>query len=122
MTRAGAFLRYALRRHPVVMALLAVALVALGMLLAGLISEALQMLGPVAHDRPLEPWMSPRLVGHAWGLPKPVVLELMGIDPNTPPHAGPRTLAEVMAREGLTLAELQDRVAAAAALLRESRP
>lgn len=56
--------------------------------------------------------MSPRYVGHSWGLSRRELWRVMEIDADAGRDTAPRTVADVLVRTGLTLEELQVRVEA----------
>ena len=63
-----------------------------------------------AHRNPaIEPWMTPRYVAHSWHVPPKVVAEALGLTPG----GGRITMAEIAAREGVSLPEIAARVIAA---------
>ena len=100
-----------LRRHPAAVAALVLASAAFAFF-------AWQLVDGSRHaSRPAEPalelWMSPRYVSRSWNLPKRDIFRVMEIDEEAGRDAMPRTLADVVARTGLTLEELQERVQAA---------
>lgn len=68
---------------------------------------------PIEQDRPIELWMSPRYVQRSWGLTKPVLFDIIQLDPSTKPREGPRTIRDVLALTGMTLEEFQAEVEAA---------
>ncbi len=103
-------LSFLLKRHPVATGLLAVAVIMFLAFSWQFLAEAIYFNDPAHRERPLELWMSPRYVGQSWDLPKPVIFGVMQMDPNATPRNGPRTLADVIDRTGLTLDELQVRV------------
>lgn len=115
------FLLFAVRTHPVVSAAAALFL-ALALILVGdAAAEAVYFALPANNDRPLELWMSPRFVGQSWDLPRPIIFDIMQIDDSAGPEGYPHTLAEVLERTGLTLADLQNRVEAAEAEMKAQR-
>lgn len=66
-------------------------------------------------DPPIEGWMTPRLVAHGWHLPPDVLAAALGLELG----AGKgRTLAQIAADQGITIAELAARIEAAALAFR----
>ena len=111
------FLRFLWRRHRIAALLLAAALIAASFFGARLVREAVYFANPAHQRQALEPWMSPRYVARSWDLPPEVIIELMQLRPD----AGRSTVAQVAADLGLTLSELEARVAAARARLDAER-
>ena len=108
----GPFLRFAVKRHPIVSGAVVLACVAALGLAIGALTDA-RGLGRAPPERPaLEGWMSPRYVGHAWGVPPQVIRQIMELER---PNGRPPTLDDVTAEMGITLQELEARIAAASA-------
>jgi len=63
-------------------------------------------------DRPVEGWMTPRFIVHAYGLPPEVVAEILAMPPHSDPHL---PLAELARSRGLPLDALLDPLNAAIA-------
>jgi hypothetical protein len=100
------FLRFMLGRHPVLSALMGIALAALVYFGARLGSDAMYFGDPAHQEQDLAMWMSPRYVGMSWDLPPEVIRRIMQLDPD---H-GRMTLQEVTENMGITLIALQRRV------------
>ncbi|MBT0958466.1 hypothetical protein IV417_13835 [Alphaproteobacteria bacterium KMM 3653] len=108
------------------LALAAAAMIfATGFFVSGFVADAIYFNDPANQNRPLERWMSPRYVGQSWQLPRPVIVEIMEIDPEaepaTRPKGGPRTVGHVLERTGMTMEELEARVREAQQELRARR-
>jgi hypothetical protein len=101
------FLRFIFLRHRIAALLLAVAMAAIVWMGAGFVREALYFADPAHQRQDLEPWMSPRYVGKSWDLPPEVIMGIMDLEPGE----GRQTLADVSAELGISLDELQRRVA-----------
>lgn len=115
------FLKFIWEKHRKASLALGAALVVLAIFVGEFASEAIYFANPGNQDRPLELWMSPRFVGKSWDLPKPVIFEIMQMDMDAPPKEGPRTLADVLVRTGMTLEELQNQVETAEREMRGRR-
>lgn len=108
-------LDFLFRRHPVLAALLAVALVGLLWFGGRFVSQVIYFSDPAHRNEALAPWMSPGYVGRSWGLPPEVIRDVMNL---SPAQRG-RTVAEVAARLGVTLPELEQRIRDAKAAHRD---
>ncbi|WP_323764990.1 hypothetical protein [Marinovum sp.] len=64
---------------------------------------------PTHRNQAIEPWMTPRYVAHSWHVPPEVVAEALDLRPGS----GRITLAEIAARDGVSLEEIAARVVAA---------
>lgn len=115
------FIRFIVRQHPLISALAAVCLLLSAIFAGRALIETAYFALPANNDRPLELWMSPRFVGQSWELPRAVIFEIMEIDHDAAPKSYPKTLADVLDRTGLTLAELQTRVEVAEAEMKAGR-
>lgn len=72
---------------------------------------------PAHRNQAIEPWMTPRYVAHSWDVPPQVVGEALGLE-----SGGPRiTMADLAAREGISLDALVERVMAAILAHRAAR-
>lgn len=100
-----------MRRHPVAVVLLVVALAGLIWFAAGLIGDAHRIRGPRPTQPDLQGWMSPRFVGKTWDLPPDTIVAVMELEPDHKQH----TLDDVTRHLGITMADLQARVEAAKA-------
>jgi hypothetical protein len=69
-------------------------------------------------DVDLKPWMTPFFVVQTYDLPRPVVFEILQLDPEA--DRGLR-LRHVADRQGVTIAELTERVRTAAEAYREAQ-
>lgn len=67
---------------------------------------------PAHRDQTLEGWMTPRYVAQSYELPPEATALAIGV-PYPPENRG-QTLAEIAKNQGVTLAELQARIEAAA--------
>ncbi|MEM1378348.1 MAG: hypothetical protein AAGG69_13265 [Pseudomonadota bacterium] len=115
------FVNFVVKKHPYIGGLAAILIVATAYLSLDALMETAYFALPSNNDRPLESWMSPRFVGMSWELPREVIVDIMEIDDTGDKAQRPRTLYDVMARTGLTLDELQSRVEAAEAEMKQRR-
>lgn len=105
------FLRFLFRRHPWASGMMALALAALVWFGGHFVKDAVYFSNPAHSEQPLALWMTPRYVAKSWKLPPEVVARVMEIKPD---HRR-LTLAAVVDRLGISLAELEARVRAAKA-------
>lgn len=92
-----------------------VSTIAVIVLSSTMLANAIYFNDPSHKDVELEAWMTPRYVLHSYDLPRPVLMELLGIDEDT---KNPRRLDKVAQNIGLTLDELTVKIRAAAATYR----
>ncbi|MCF2903600.1 hypothetical protein L0666_01240 [Octadecabacter sp. CECT 8868] len=100
--------------HRLALITFAFALGALGYFGVKTISSAIYWMDPAHQNQPLAGWMTPRYVAQSYHLPREFLLEALFITPGTPPRR--ISLDAIAAANGVTLADLQTRVDAAAAL------
>lgn len=88
-------------------------LAALALTLAFAVRGVLMMplFGAPPPDPPIEGWMTPRLVAHGWHLPPEVLAGALGIEPGSGRR---RTLEQIARDQGVSVADLAARIAAAA--------
>lgn len=107
------FLKFTWRKHPVLSGIFALALLAVAFFAINVGRHWLYFKNPDHYEQTLEPWMTPRYVGMSWGLPREMIEDVMEL-----PRDGegrPPKVKDIAARMGLTLPELQARVATAKA-------
>lgn len=78
-------------------------------------AEAIHFADPANQNRTIEPWMSIRYVEQSWGLTKPVMFEVIGYDPETPPSEVPRSVYDYLVESGMTIEQFQAAVQSAQA-------
>ncbi len=96
------------------------ALLAFGLALAALgyfgvktVSSTLYWMDPAHQNQPLAGWMTPRYVAQSYDLPRDALRPALFIDLDAPPRR--ISLATIAAQNGITIADLQARIDAAAA-------
>jgi len=67
-------------------------------------------------DQAVQPWMTPRYVAHSWDLPPEEVAAALGVELSSSHRV---TIGDIAAKNGLSLAELESRIRAAASRWRE---
>ncbi len=83
------------------------------------ISATLYWMDPAKQDQALAGWMTPRYVAQSYQLPPDVLGPALFLGAEAAPRR--RSLDRIAAENGVTLAELQERVEAAAAVWRASQ-
>ncbi len=116
-----AFFRFLIRKHPILSALFALALIGLVVFSGGFLRQALYFSDPAHRNQTLEGWMTPGYVGKSWDLPPPMVRDSLQLDETMKPRGRPMMLSEIAALQGVTLADLQARVEAARDRLDQQR-
>ncbi|MBA1148754.1 hypothetical protein H0Z60_17030 [Ectothiorhodospiraceae bacterium WFHF3C12] len=99
------------RKHRVLSAAFIAAVVVTVFFAGRLLVFSLYWADPAHRSQPLEGWMTPRYVAHSYELPPAVVRDALGLAPG---EARRHTLEQIAEESGLTLAELQHRIDAAA--------
>lgn len=95
-------------RHPLVTFILLLAL-ALSTYFSWQILENSRLFRDLTdNERPIETWMSPRMVAHSWDLSRSEMQLVMRIDSDS--NALPSTIADVLERKNMSLEELKLRV------------
>ena len=89
--------------------------------LAEFVADAVYFANPANQNRTIEPWMSIKYVEQSWGLTKPIMFDIIGLDVRTDPKNVPRSVADYLRESGQSLSEFQDSVAAAQQELRQRR-
>ncbi|GAD56807.1 hypothetical protein [Limimaricola cinnabarinus] len=115
------FIGFVWRRHRLLGLITLVALVAALIFAVDFLAEAVYFADPAHRDRPVEPWMSLRYVERSWGLPRPILFEIIGHDGDTPREAVPRSVGQALRDTGMTLPEFQAMVEEAQRELRARR-
>ncbi len=72
---------------------------------------------PAHKDQAIEPWMTPRYLAYSWDLPPEEVATALGVELGTSRRV---SLAEITAKNGISLEEIEARIRATAARLREA--
>jgi hypothetical protein len=106
-------LAYLWRRHRIMTLLFLAALGLAAVLAVRTVMFTVYWMDPAHHDAQLQGWMTPRYVAMSYHLPPDIVGEALSIDPDTPPLR--QTLAQIAARTGRSVAEMQVLIEAAAA-------
>ncbi|UWQ19868.1 hypothetical protein [Jannaschia sp. M317] len=83
------------------------------------IGAAIYWNDPRHQDQPLAPWMTPRYVAQSYDIPPDVLGPALFFEPGDPPRR--RRLEDIAAANGVTLADLQQRVLEATAAHRANR-
>jgi len=85
-------------------------------LLSRIVLDFIYFNDPRHQDVDLKEWMTPRYIGMSYDLPRPLVLEILGL----PETGGPRrSLGRIAADQNLTLEELTELVRKSADAYRE---
>lgn len=84
-----------------------------------MIVATIYWMDPAKQDQPLAGWMTPRYVAQSYQLPPEVLGPALFLDEDAPPMR--RSLEKIAANNGVTLAELQTRVDAAATAWRAAQ-
>ena len=100
-----------LRDNWAVVGVFVVASVAALWFTASIVLDVIYFNDPRHKDQDLKGWMTPRYVSMSYDLPRPLVLDVLGLSENT---RGGRPLRDIAQDLGLTLEELTERVRAAA--------
>jgi hypothetical protein len=103
-------LRFLLRTHPVLFAVLLISLSAAGYFGVQFAAEALYFADPAHQQQPLALWMTPKYVGLSWGLPPDIIRDVMALEPR---EGRPPKLSDVLQDMNITLEELEQRIQAA---------
>ncbi len=113
------FLKFIMRKHPFLAGIFGLALLATAFFAIDLGRDWLYFKNPDHREQTLKPWMTPRYVGMSWGLPRELMEDVMELPKN---HEGrPPKVKDIAERLGLTLPELQARVASAKAEFEAAR-
>lgn len=107
------------RRHRLLFLAFSIALVVTAFFAVRLLIVTLYWADPAHEDQPVEGWMTPRYVAHSYDLPPEVVREVLELEPS---DGRRRTLAEIASTSGLTLEEMQRRIAEAARSREDDAP
>lgn len=99
------------RRHPLLLALFALALVAMVGFGIRTVSFWLYWRNPDHREQPIEAWMPPRYVGMSYGIPADVLAPLLGLEPGEDRHL---TMGAIAAARGQSLEDLAAEIKAAA--------
>jgi hypothetical protein len=91
-------LRHLWRRHPIACAGFVAALAVIAFFAARFVAFSLYWADPAHREQPIEPWMTPRYIAHAWDLPAEEVMEALGVAAR--PDARP-TLKEIARDRGV---------------------
>jgi hypothetical protein len=113
------FLAFVWEKHSFAALSFCVALLLLVFFVADFGVKARHFSNPANQERMIEPWMPPRYVAQSWELPKPVLFEILGLAPDTPPRDIPRTIGKYLRQTGGTIEDLQAEVEAAKRALRK---
>ncbi|AKS46431.1 hypothetical protein SAMN05444287_1547 [Octadecabacter temperatus] len=99
--------------HRLAVIAFAVALSALVYFGGKTITSAIYWMDPAHQEQPLAGWMTPRYVAQSYKLPREFLIEALFLDPDAPPRR--ISLDTIAQQNGVSLADLQTRVDAAAA-------
>lgn len=83
------------------------------------LAATIYWMDPAHQDQTLQGWMTPRYVSQSYRIPPDILGAILFHDPQDPPRRV--RLEDIAAQNGVTLQDLQSRVDAAAADLREQR-
>ena len=98
-----------IKQNYIPLGILSASLVALVFFSWGFIANLIYFADPRHQNQPLESWMTPRYVGMSWDLPPHVIDQVMELRPHIDKR---KHLDEVVEDLGITLEELNERVAA----------
>jgi hypothetical protein len=105
------------KRHPLLLALFALALVAMVGFGVRTVGFWLYWRHPDHREQPIEAWMPPRYVGMSYGVPPEVLGPLLGLEPGEDRRL---TMGAIAAARGQSLEELTAEIKAAADAARGS--
>lgn len=105
------------RQNSVLVGVFAISLVAVIWFGIGAALDFLYFHDPKHRDQALKGWMTPRYVGLSYDLPRPVVLEVLEIEPG---EGRRKRLDDIADELGLSLPELTERVRSVAEAHREN--
>ncbi len=100
------------RRHPVMTSGFILAVIFTVLFAVRSVVFMIYWSDPAHYDRAFEDWMTPRYIAKSWKLPDEVVLKALHLDQMTRRRT---TLADIAARQGVTVKQLQENIARAAA-------
>ncbi len=115
------FLAFVWHKHRIAGLVFCAAFLVLIFMVTQFTMKTIHFADPANQDRPLELWMPPRYVEHSWGLTKPIMFNIIGVEPGTPHEEIPHSVGEILQKTGMTLEELQAKVEAAQQNLREQQ-
>ncbi len=72
----------------------------------------------VAKEQPVASWMTPRFVAHSWGVPRDVMMTILGLEA---PGPGRQTVAEIADERGVPVEALIAEIEAGIAAFRAER-
>jgi hypothetical protein len=98
-----AFLRRIWQAAPVATVILGGALAVSLFFAVRLVAFWIYWADPAHRDQAIEPWMTPGYVAHSWGVPREIAFEALGLPPAP---GGPRSMADLAAERGVSVAEL----------------
>ena len=90
-----------------------------GFFAAKTLAAAVYWMDPAHQDQRLEPWMTPRYVSQSYRIPHDILGPILFHDPADPPRR--RRLGDIALENDVSIQDLQARIDAAAAELRERR-
>lgn len=109
-------LREAWRRRPLLTAAFLLAALAAVMFALRTVVFVIYWSNPAHHDRPLQPWMTPRYVARSWHLPPELVTEALQLETMPGRRVSLRQIAEA---QGVSLSVLRARLVLAARRYRD---
>ncbi|WP_405110184.1 hypothetical protein L0Z65_01660 [Phaeobacter sp. BS52] len=107
MSGVREFILFVWNEQKVVGAIVSAAVAVVALFAFNFFSELMFFSDPGNLNRPVEPWMSMRLVAQSWGVPKENMIEALGYPDDTPIDELPRKVSEYLGERGLTIAEFQ---------------
>lgn len=91
-------LRHLWKRHPLATAGFVIALTVIAFFAVRFVAFSIYWADPAHRQQPVEPWMTPRYIAHAWDIPPDDVMEALGVTAGT--EARP-TLKEIARQRGV---------------------